>query len=507
MLACLGALAAVGILVPLQVSAMADTPAFTGLPPGAPALTPDQLRDVGVRVRPGTDVLLLVDGGPAKTRRLGDRVLLAEPRLRDGAHTLTARVSHFPMPDQELTRTLTVDGTPPGLSVEVEPVTSFRDPLTLRGRAPGARTVVVGDRAVRPGDDGAFTVTLPTAPTVLRMVARDAAGNTATREEPVPAHHPGMRAVHMTALAWTAASLREPVLRMAADGLIDTVQLDIKDESGEIGYLSGVPLARRIGATRDHYDPTAVLSQLHAAGLRVVGRLVAFRDPILAKASWESGATHRVLQSADGRPWTGSYGEYAFTNFADPEVVRYNVDLAAEAARLGFDDILYDYVRRPEGDLAAMRIPGLTGTPEIAIADFLATSRAAVREHGAFLGASVFGIAAQRPTAIGQDIRAMATHVDYVAPMVYPSHWGPGEYGVAQPEDQPYDITARSLAAFAEQVEGTDAQVFPWLQAFSLRTHYGPDEVRAQIRAAADSGTPSFLLWHAGCRYDPASLT
>jgi hypothetical protein len=500
-----GAVTAVAVLVPVQARAIADDLAFTGFAPGA-VVAPERLSGIGVQVDSGTDVRLSVDGTPVRTRTVGDRVLLADPDLRDGTHTLTARVRHWGLLDRDLSRTFTVDGTPPRLSVEVAPVESLRAPMTLRGHAAGAHSLTVADQTVRVDEDGTFAVTLPTAPAVVRVVARDVAGNTATREEPVATRHPGMRAVHMSAMAWTSATLRDPVLAMARAGQIDTVQLDIKDESGEVGYQSRVPLAQQIGATRGHYDAAAVVSQLHDAGVRVVGRLVAFRDPILAKASWESGRTDRVVQTAGGQPWSGTYGEYAFTNFADPEVVAYNVDLAAEAAQLGFDDILYDYVRRPEGDLSAMRLPGLRGTPEQAITDFLATSRAAVREHGAFLGASVFGIAAQRPTAIAQDIRAMAEHVDYVAPMVYPSHWGPGEYGVARPEDQPYDITARSLATFAEQVKGTGATVIPWLQAFSLRTHYGPAEVRAQIKAAADTGATSFLLWNASCRYDPAGL-
>jgi hypothetical protein len=499
-----GVLAVLAVAVPLGVRSLATDPVLTGVADGATVNT-ERLSDLGVAAPAGTEVEVLVDGDPVRTRRAGDRVVLADHRLPDGPHTVTARLPRSFLPDGETSRRLTVDSTPPRLAVDEEPVADLRKPVTLRGTAEGAATLTADGRRVPLDDDGRFEVTLPTAATV-QLVARDTAGNDVTADHTVEVRHPGMRAVHMTALGWTAASLREPVLRLAAEGKIDTVQLDIKDESGEIGYRSRVPLAQQIGATRDHYDAKAVVDQLHAAGLRVVGRLVAFRDPVLAKASWESGATDRVLQTAAGTPWAGSYGEYAFTNFANPEVVAYNVAIAEEAAALGFDDILYDYVRRPEGALDGMRIPGLTGTPEQSIADFLATSRDAVREHGAFLGASVFGIAAQRPTAIGQDIRAMAESVDYVAPMVYPSHWGPGEYGVDQPESQPYDITARSLAAFVEQVKGTDAQVIPWLQAFSLKKDYGPAEVQAQIKAAKDSGAPSFLLWNASCRYDDAGL-
>src|SRR5690606_4291794 len=207
----------------------------------------------------------------------------------------------------------------------------------------------------------------------------------------------------------------------------------------------------------------------------------------------------------EGNAWSG-YGEYSFTNFADPVVRAYNIALAEEAAELGFDDILYDYIRRPDGDASQMVFPGLTTTPEESIASFLAESRVALHKHGAFQGASVFGIAASRPEQIAQDIPAISEHVDYVAPMVYPSHWGPGEYGVEDPESQPYDITARSLADFQALVEDGHAKVIPWLQAFSMSVPYGPAEIRAQIEAAADVGIDSFLLWTAACRYDERAL-
>ncbi|MFC4856845.1 putative glycoside hydrolase [Actinophytocola glycyrrhizae] len=506
-LVCVGVLAALAVLAVPGVRHLTGGPAIKGVADGA-VITPGGLAELSITAPAGEDlsgVDVLVNGQPAKVRRAGDRMVLADTDLDDGTHTVTARRAHWLLPDNKVTHTVTVDSTPPRLTVDETPVTDLRAPFTLRGRAEGATAVTVDHRPADLGDDGAFTISLPTAPATLQVVARDEAGNNTTREHTVPARHPGMRAVHMTAMGWTSATLREPVLAMAAEGRIDTIQLDIKDENGEIGYSSKVPLAQQIGATRDHYDAKAVVDELHAAGIRVVGRLVAFRDPILAQASWRSGHKDRVLQTAAGQPWSGSYGEYAFTNFANPDVIAYNIALAEEAAKLGFDDILYDYVRRPEGALSAMRIPGLRGTPEQAIATFLGDSRDAVRPHGTFVGASVFGIAAQHPTAVAQDIRAIAEHVDYVSPMVYPSHWGPGEYGVAHPEAQPYDIVARSVAAFTEQVRGTGAQVIPWLQAFSLAHAYGPDEVLAQVTASAKAGASSFLLWDPACRYNPAA--
>ncbi|GAB3898541.1 putative glycoside hydrolase [Kibdelosporangium lantanae] len=507
--ALVGTLVVLGASMPVLNHVLASDVAFAGVADGS-MLNAGGLREVALVGTGGPlpDLVVSVDGTRVDTRRDHDRVLLTHPDLPDGPHEITARFpAAIPLfPDQVRTTRFAVDTAPPTVAVDAARVQDLRNPVSFHGRATGAVSMTVNDQPTPLAADGTFSLALPTAPAALHVVARDAAGNSTDQNVPVQVGHGRMRAVHMSALAWSTPALRDPVLRLAEQHRIDTVELDIKDESGEIGYDSHVPLARQIGATRDYYDAKAVADQLHTAHIRLVGRVVAFRDPVLARASWESGARDRVLQTTDGQPWAGTYGKYAFTNFANPDVTAYNTALAAEAAQLGFDDILYDYVRRPEGALARMRIPGLTGTPQQAITDFLARSHDQVRAHGAFLGASVFGIAADRPEPVAQDIPAITRVVDYVAPMVYPSHWGPGEYGVAQPEAQPYDITARSVAAFVAKARNTGAEVIPWLQAFSLRKQYGPAEIRAQVTAAAQAGAPSFLLWNPSCRYDPTSL-
>jgi hypothetical protein len=120
---------------------------------------------------------------------------------------------------------------------------------------------------------------------------------------------------------------------------------------------------------------------------------------------------------------------------------------------------------------------------------------------------SVFGIAATRPESIAQDIRLLAPHVDYVAPMVYPSHWGAGEYDVGDPLRQPADIVRASVADFGAVVAGSGAAVVPWLQDFSAGgVVYGPVEVRAQIDAALEAGASGFLLWNSGSFYSAEAL-
>jgi hypothetical protein len=496
----------VGGMLVLVVAWLQPDVTVTGVADGG-SFTPAALRDVQITALtdPG-QVEVLLDGAPAPVRRDGARFLLDASALPEGEHTLAVSSpdAAMPLPGSGTTIDFTVDATAPAVFVDPVPPTALDASAEVKGRVEGADELLVNGAAYELDDEGGFSLTEPAGAADVDLLARDEAGNTTEQKVPIPVQHPGMRAVHMTAQAWSAPSLREPVLQLAKEGAIDTIQLDIKDESGEIGYASQVPLAVEIGASKGYYDARAALDQLHAAGLRVVGRIVAFRDPVLGAASWRDGHHERLVQNADGTPYTSGYGQYGFTNFANPEVRAYNVALAEEAAALGFDEILYDYVRRPDGAISGMHFEGLTTTPEESVADFLAETRPAVRKHGALLGACVFGIAATRPTQIAQDITLMAKYADYVAPMVYPSHWGRGEYGVANPESSPFDITARSLADFQKLTQGTGASVIPWLQAFSLRVHYGATEVRAQIDAAESIGIRSFILWDPNCRYSQA---
>lgn len=398
------------------------------------------------------------------------------------------------------------DTLPPVLEVEDAVLaTSLREPFTLTGTVQDATAVQVEGADVQV-HDGRFEARFATPPAAVTVVASDAAGNRTTRQVRVGVRHPGMRAVHMSALAWTSKTLREPILAQLKAGTIDTIELDVKDEDGIVGYDSKVPLAQQTGAAKGYYDARKAIDEIHGLGGRVVGRIVAFRDPKLGAYSWKNGQRERLVQTPGGSPYSGKYGAYSFVNPASPEVRQYNIDLAAEAAGLGFDDILYDYIRRPDGQLSKLRFPGMKGKPEQVIVSFVEQSRAAVRAKGAYLGVSVYGIAATRPTQIAQDIPGMAQHADFIAPMVYPSHWGPGEYGVRNPNAQPYEIVKRSLADFAEIVKGSNTQIMPWLQDFSLGVRYGPREVAAQIRGSKENGMDSFILWNAGSHYQWAGL-
>lgn len=485
------------------------------------AALPDLEFRVEVRRFLGMDGATLHLGDEDVTDRaeIQDDVVVYRPEdLSDGSYTLVLTVDGgFPFGVARQQWDFTIDTAPPALAVtepaeEVEP----GEPVTIAGTVDPDATLLADGTAV-PVEDGRFSLDMtepPEEPVVF--TATDPLGNVTEEAFVVPvarARPDAVRAVHVTAYAWVTPSLRDPVLQMIAEGKINTVELDLKDESGDIGYDSQIPLAQEIGASKGIYDLDEAIAELHALDVHVIGRIVAFRDPILGDAMWERGERDQVLQTADGSRYAG-YG--GFTNFAHPAVRQYNIDIAVEAAEAGIDDILYDYVRRPDGKLENLVIPGLESscevlesdgcTPENSVVAFLAESRAALEPYRVWHGASVYGIASDRPTEIAQDIPGMAAYTDYIAPMVYPSHWAPGEYDVADPNNQPYDIVHRSLGDFLEVVEGGETRIVPWLQDFSLGVSYGPEQVRAQIDAAADAGTDEWILWSPSVRYTSDAL-
>lgn len=486
-----------------------------GLPAGG-VVNARALHDGTVRVSAASaaelrDAQVTVDGKRVPARATSDgRLELGLGSLRDGTYELkVAKNGSMLDAGAALTRRLVVDTTPPRLAVADTVAHGLKEPVTVKGRALGATGVTVAGHRAELGPHGQFAVTLDRPPAKATAVATDKAGNTAREDAVVTVRRPTLRAVHVSAQGWASDQLRKPVMKLLKEHKINAVQLDVKDESGEIGYDSQVPLAKKIGAAKGYYDAKKAVKEIHAAGGTVVGRIVAFRDPVLASKSWKDGHKDRVVQTPDGGPYGGGshYGALSFTNFADDDVRQYHLDLAAEAAKLGFDDILYDYIRRPDGPLKSMAFPGLGDTaPEDSIAGLVARTRAVAREHGAYLGVSVFGIAVDRPKEIAQDIGKFAQEADYIAPMIYPSHWAAGEYGVSDPNSHPYAITKASLADFVKKAKGTDARIVPWIQDFSLGVSYGDAEVAAQIRAAKDDGIDSFLLWNPGVSYHGGAL-
>jgi hypothetical protein len=291
-------------------------------------------------------------------------------------------------------------------------------------------------------------------------------------------------------------------LKLVDEGM-NTLELDIKDENGEIGFLpSSVPLAREVGAAKPYYKPREAARLAHRKGVYLIGRVVTFEDPVLA-----TGRPELAIKNRDGSVWRNQAG-LGWTNPYDKRVWDYNVSIAEVAARAGFDEIQFDYVRFPtDGDVDSIVYPGKTTTPPgWVIAEFVHYATKRLRPLGVRVSTDLFGLAATRDLGIGQVPRRLAKYVDAVYPMVYPSHFGPGEYGLEEPNDAPGATVEWSLSDFRQELKKGKAELIPWLQDFSYGRTYKLADVRAQIEAARLMGARGYLLWNPLGIYTPGAL-
>ena len=321
--------------------------------------------------------------------------------------------------------------------------------------------------------------------------------------EPVPRAYPDeIRGVHVTmALASVPGKLDE-YLSLTKHGL-NTIELDVKDENGEVGFRRPkVPLAHEVGAAKNYYDPVEVAQKAHAAGVYLIGRIVCFEDPVLA-----SNAPRYAIRTTSGGVWTTVAG-LGWANPYDKRVWDYNVELGMAAAKAGFDEIQFDYVRFPtDGDLSAAVFPGKTIQSKTAvITSFAKYAGEKLKPLGVRVGADVFGLTATRNMGIGQRPKKLGEYLDTIYPMVYPSHFGPGEYNLPDPNAQPGRTVGLALRDFDRQLTGLDTRLVPWLQDFSLGRPYRLGDVESQIDAARKLRSAGYLLWNANGVYTENAL-
>jgi hypothetical protein len=314
---------------------------------------------------------------------------------------------------------------------------------------------------------------------------------------------PEIRGVHVTMPLASLPGRIDQYIALARDGL-NTIELDVKDENGHVAFVpSSVPLAREIGAAKPYYKPRQMARKVHAAGLYLIGRIVTFEDPVLSQQRPEL-----ALHNADGSLWKNNAG-LGWTNEYDKRVWDYVVSLGAAAARAGFDEIQFDYVRFPsDGDVSQLRYPVKTPEPKAwTIARFVHYAARRLHPLGARVSVDVFGLSATRDLGIGQKPGRLARYVDAVYPMVYPSHFYAGEYGLDDPNADPGDTVDQALADFQRELRGKKALLVPWLQDFSLGRTYTLGDVRAQIQAARGRGAAGFMLWNPVGVYTTGALS
>jgi hypothetical protein len=484
----------------------------TGLEDGA-VLNALDIAAVDVRIElPGPDdatsAELRFDGKVIDEPTVEGNILRWQPPegLEEGEHTLALSVPRVLFRDARFGWSFTLDVTPPAIEAPVvADAVGIDQPASVVGTIEPGASLVAGGRDVEVERDGRFNLSFgrpPAGPVVLEAV--DEAGNRATTSVVIPVTLPSMRAVHVTAAAWSGEGLRDRVLRLVDEGRIDTVVLDLKDEEGVVGFDTTVARATEIGAVANYYDLDDAIATLEEHGARIVGRIAAFHDPILARAAWSAGQADQVIQNPAGEPYEAP-GQ--FSNFSHPEVQRYNLDIALDAVNRGVQDILWDEVRRPGDDPSNVVVPAFTGSASDALVGFLASSQGELRRRGALQGVAVEGLSADNGDLWAQDVAQMARRADYLVPEIHPAYWTSGYYGVASPISQPAELVVRALTRFAEVARDSGTVLSPSLQDFSARGQtYGADEVRAEIDAARSVGSDRFVLSDPSVTYTADAL-
>lgn len=315
-----------------------------------------------------------------------------------------------------------------------------------------------------------------------------------------------VRGIHLTSWAAGARKTRRDIIAKINGSVINTVVVAIKETDGKV-YIPGVETARRYGSYEPAIpEPEAMIKDFRDAGLYLIARIVVFKDATMP--------LHRkdlAVRTPDGGIWRAHKG----ATWLDPyntEVWDYTLDIAEQAARLGFSEIQFDYIRYPtEGrtELCRYASPHNAKSAIANLRGFLVYARERLKPYNVKISADVFGLTttASDDMGIGQDIRVIARNVDYVYPMMYPSHYYAGEYNLKNPNSQPYKVIDRGLKGALKRLGTNYAKLRPYLQDFNMGWHYGPHEVRAQIIAARRNMLESWVLWNAGNRYNWAALT
>ncbi|HSB52852.1 MAG TPA: putative glycoside hydrolase [Gemmatimonadales bacterium] len=318
-----------------------------------------------------------------------------------------------------------------------------------------------------------------------------------------------VRALYVNAWAFGGSRFRD-LVRLADSTEVNSFVIDVKDDTGYLTYKSEVPTAIEIGANAQlrARDAADRLRLLHAHGIHPIARIVVAKDPLLAahKAAWS-------VQDRDGGLWRDRLN-FAWVDAYNDSVWVYASQLAAEAVKLGFSEVQFDYVRFPDEPKARMSraiFPARRNneTVRAAVARHLALLRDRVKPLNVPYTIDVFGMTTnvEVDLGIGQVWEDLVSTADVVLPMVYPSHYYHAMYGVSHPNSEPYKMVKNALAdglRRSERLTGPKAQIRPYLQAFTLgKPRYTPEHVRDQIRAAGDVGIHSWVLWNPRSAYDP----
>lgn len=328
----------------------------------------------------------------------------------------------------------------------------------------------------------------------------------------------GVKGIYVTAYSAGGTDKMKELINFVNSSGLNSMVIDVKDDVGNM--TMDLKSENKIvqDSTNDYVtDPAAMMKQLEENEIYPIARVVVFKDTLLAEARPELS-----FKKADGSVWKNGNGD-AFVNPFSKEVWDYNIEVAKQAAKMGFKEIQFDYVRFPEGFENESKSLDYTlddyETSDLddvqqrvsAVSDFVAYAREQLKAYDVEVSVDIFGYSATVPEApgIGQNFSKISENVDVISSMIYPSHWN-SYFGISKPDLEPYKLVAEYMKVENKLLSGleTPPKSRPWLQDFTASylgagnyQQYGAAQVEDQVRALHDAGVNEFLLWDASNSY------
>ncbi len=440
--------------------------------------------------------------------KFSDKRATLKTDILDGQHSLKVTTKNGTLIKTKTREwKFTADSVPPELSIISKKLTreKVKDGQTLvvsfKGKTETNAFLTAGGKKIQVLKDGSFEGEIQANDgESLEITARDAAGNTSSSyiltQTPFQA-----KGVHVSMFVAGNESSFDKILSLVQKTELNCIQLDLKDEQGFVSAKINKGQAAKLGTFTDQFDLERMVDMLRYKNIYTICRIVVFKDPSLVKKRPDLAVRDK---------YGGLWGKGLWADPYSKEVWEYNLSLAVAAAKAGFNEIQFDYIRFPsDGDVTRCVYPHRDNRAQTEVIEgFVSYARKKLARYNAFTSVDLFGLTAshQGEMGIGQKVENLAKHVDYICPMVYPSHYNTGEYGLDEPEENPFDTVYLSLKDFKKKIRNTTAKIRPWLQDFSLRVKYTADMVRQQIKACYKAGINEWLLWNPNSVYTRAAL-
>ena len=308
-----------------------------------------------------------------------------------------------------------------------------------------------------------------------------------------------IKGIYLNGYLFNNDAKREQINEILVGTDVNTLVIDVKTDNGHILFDTEIDEVSYLENIRAKYTKSDLQELKEIKDLYLIGRLVVYQDPLFAKVFPDEA----VLDTRLNKPYSQN-GQY----FLDPsslKVQEYIINIALESCRLGFDEIQYDYIRYPDSNSKYMKFDTENNFENrtMNINSFLSKSRKLLHEEGCLLSADTFGfiLTNKQDGGIGQNLETIVQNVDFISPMVYPSHYSTGSFGFQNPNKYPYEVITEALTDALDRAVDKN-KIRPFLQGF----WHSNEDIRNNIKAASDLGM-DWLIWNILSVYELDSFT